>query len=43
MRPVKRILCVEAHPDTCDLFTFLPGKEGYEARRTLTAQEALSQ
>jgi hypothetical protein len=29
VRPVKRILRVEAHPDTCDLLTFLPGEEGF--------------
>lgn len=43
MLPVKRILCVEDHPDTCDLLTFMLGKEGFEASCALTAREALSQ
>jgi DNA-binding response OmpR family regulator len=42
MRPVKRVLCVEDHADTCDLLTFLLGKEGYEAQCAATLQEALS-
>jgi CheY-like chemotaxis protein len=43
VRPVKRILCVEDHPDTCDLLTFLLGKEGYEARCAATSREALAE
>jgi CheY-like chemotaxis protein len=42
MRPVKRVLCVEDHADTCDLLTFLLGKEGYEAQCAATLQEALA-
>jgi CheY-like chemotaxis protein len=40
MRPPKRILCVEDHADTCDLLTFLLGKEGFEAQCAATLHEA---
>jgi two-component system OmpR family response regulator len=42
MPSVKRILCVEDHADTCDLLTFLLGKEGYLAECATTSREALS-
>jgi len=38
--PVKRILCVEDHADTCDLLTFLPGEEGYRAECAAASREA---
>jgi CheY-like chemotaxis protein len=41
MPSVKRILCVEDHADTCDLLTFLLGKEGYLAECATTSREAL--
>ena len=40
MLPVKRILCVEDHADTCDLLTFLPGEEGYRAECAAASREA---
>jgi two-component system catabolic regulation response regulator CreB len=43
MRPVKRILCVEDHADTCDLLTFLLAKEGYEAECAASQREALAE
>jgi two-component system OmpR family response regulator len=42
MRPVKRILFVEDNADTCDLITFLLGKEGYMAECAATVREALA-
>src|SRR5688500_4011550 len=42
MLPVKRILCVEDHADTCDLLTFLFGKQGYRAECAATSREALA-
>jgi DNA-binding response OmpR family regulator len=42
MPTAKRILCVEDHADTCDLLTFLLGKEGYMAECAVTSQEALA-
>jgi DNA-binding response OmpR family regulator len=40
--PVKRILFVEDHADTCDLLAFLLGKEGYLAECAATMHEALA-
>jgi len=37
-----RILCVEDHADTCDLLTFLFGKQGYRAECAATSREALA-
>jgi CheY-like chemotaxis protein len=42
MLPPKRILCVEDHADTCDLLTFLFGKQGYRAECAATSREALA-
>lgn len=39
---VKRILFVEDHADTCDLVTFLLGKEGYQTECAATLREALA-
>jgi DNA-binding response OmpR family regulator len=39
---VKRILCVEDHADTCDLLTFMLGKEGYTAECAATLEETLT-
>lgn len=43
MPPVKRILFVEDHTDTCDLVTFMLGKEGYLADCAATSRDALAQ
>src|SRR5215207_2828745 len=42
MLSVKRILCVEDHADTCDLLTFMLGKEGYTAECAATLGETLT-
>src|SRR3712207_785214 len=42
MPPVKRILFVEDHNDTCDLVTFMLGKEGYLADCAATSRDALA-
>lgn len=43
MQSPKRILCIEDHADTCDLLTFLLGKEGYNAKCAASRREALAE